>query len=47
MINQAVNTYGSLDVMINNAGIENEVPSTEMTLDNWNKVMSTNLTGMF
>ncbi|MGG0527935.1 SDR family oxidoreductase [Bacillus pumilus] len=47
MIDKAVHTYGSLDVMINNAGIENEVPSTEMTLDNWNKVMSTNLTGMF
>ncbi|UDF15044.1 SDR family oxidoreductase [Bacillus sp. FSL W8-1143] len=47
MIDKAVDTFGSLDVMINNAGIENEVPSTEMTLDNWNKVMSTNLTGMF
>ncbi|KIL11562.1 SDR family oxidoreductase [Bacillus safensis] len=47
MIDKAVDTFGILDVMINNAGIENEVPSTEMTLDNWNKVMSTNLTGMF
>lgn len=33
--------------MINHAGIENEVPTTEMTLDNWNKVMSTKLMGMF
>lgn len=47
MIAHAINTFGSLDVMINNAGIENEVPSEELTLEDWNKVISTNLTGQF
>ena len=47
MISHAVKTFGSLDVMINNAGIENEVPSEELTLEDWNKVISTNLTGQF
>ena len=47
MISHAVKTFGSLDVMINNAGIENEVPSEDLTLEDWNKVISTNLTGQF
>jgi glucose 1-dehydrogenase len=47
LIKTAVDELGSLDVMINNAGIENEVPSHELTLEDWNKVISTNLTGQF
>ena len=47
MIQFAVDTFGSLDIMINNAGIENEVPSHELTLEDWQKVIDTNLTGMF
>ena len=33
--------------MINNAGIENPVPSHEMPLRDWNRVINTNLTGAF
>jgi glucose 1-dehydrogenase len=47
LIDHAVSTYGSLNVMINNAGIENEVPSEKLSLDDWNKVINTNLTGQF
>jgi glucose 1-dehydrogenase len=47
LIDHAVSTYRSLDVMINNAGIENEVPSEKLSLDDWNKVINTNLTGQF
>lgn len=39
--------FGSLDVMINNAGIENEVPSQELSADDWRKVLDVNLTGAF
>lgn len=39
--------FGSLEVMVNNAGIENEVPSEDLTLDNWRKVLDVNLTGAF
>lgn len=47
MIQGAVKNFGSVDVMINNAGIENEVPSHEMSVEDWNRVISTNLTGAF
>lgn len=47
LIERAAQAFGSVDIMINNAGIENEVPSEKLTLEDWNKVIQTNLTGMF
>jgi glucose 1-dehydrogenase len=47
LIAKAAETFGSVDIMINNAGIENEVPSDKLSLEDWNKVIGTNLTGMF
>ena len=47
MIKTAAQAYGKIDIMINNAGIENEVPSDELTLKDWNRVIATNLTGAF
>lgn len=47
LVQSAIKQFGKLDVMINNAGIENPVPSHEMPLSDWNKVISTNLTGAF
>ena len=47
MVKYAYETFGSLDVMINNAGMENEVPSHELSLEDWDKVIQTNLTGVF
>ncbi|MEL3972435.1 glucose-1-dehydrogenase [Rossellomorea oryzaecorticis] len=43
----AQDTYGSLDIYVNNAGIENEVPTERLSLEDWNKVLNTNLTGTF
>jgi glucose 1-dehydrogenase len=39
--------FGTLDVMMNNAGIQKEIPSHKMTLDDWNQVISVNLSGTF
>ena len=47
LVKTAINHFGQLDVMINNAGIENQVPSHELSLDSWKKVIDTNLTGAF
>jgi glucose 1-dehydrogenase len=39
--------YGSIDILVNNAGIQWDAPFHEMTLEQWNKVISVNLTGQF
>ncbi|GLR52515.1 SDR family oxidoreductase [Shinella yambaruensis] len=38
---------GGLDILVNNAGISIRRPSTELALEDWNSVVSVNLTGMF
>ncbi len=42
-----LNRFGSLDVAVMNAGIALEVPLTETSLEDWNKVIGVNLTGPF
>ena len=46
-VQTTIKELGTLDVMVNNAGIENPVPSHEMPLEDWNRVIGTNLTGAF
>jgi len=47
LVQSAIKEFGKLDVMINNAGMENPVSSHEMPLSDWNKVIDTNLMGAF
>ena len=44
---EAESRAGGLDVLVNNAGISIRRPSTELALEDWNSVVSVNLTGMF
>ncbi|MBY8911793.1 dihydroanticapsin 7-dehydrogenase [Bacillus sp. YC2] len=46
-VQSAIDTFGGLDVLLNNAGIEIVAPIHEMELSDWNKVLDVNLTGMF
>ena len=39
--------FGSIDVLINNAGISLDGVSWKLELDSWNKVLAVNLTGPF
>ncbi|MBC7521104.1 MAG: SDR family oxidoreductase [Sandarakinorhabdus sp.] len=39
--------FGRLDILVNNAGIATGALVTEMTLDQWNRQMAINLTGVF
>jgi gluconate 5-dehydrogenase len=39
--------FGPIDVLVNNAGIQHRAPLEEFKLEDWNKVINTNLTGAF
>ena len=43
----AVDRYGRLDVLVNNAGIIINKPVMEMTLDDWNGIQAVNSAGAF
>lgn len=47
LLDAAISNFGELDLWINNAGMENQVPTHELTLEDWNKVIDVNLTGVF
>ncbi len=45
LVDQAIRQFGRLDIMVNNAGIEQEHPFLETPLEVWNKVIAVDLTG--
>jgi NAD(P)-dependent dehydrogenase (short-subunit alcohol dehydrogenase family) len=47
VVNATVSQFGRIDILINNAGTSWGAPVEEMKLEQWNKVIETNLTGTF
>jgi len=47
MFDQTVGTFGRLDTLVSNAGIERPSPIQDMSIDDWKAVIDTNLTGQF
>lgn len=47
VVAKTIETYGQLDILINNAGISWGARPEEMALDKWEKVIGVNLTGAF
>ncbi|WP_412850420.1 glucose 1-dehydrogenase [Chryseobacterium sp. PMSZPI] len=47
MFQDVVSELGTVDILINNAGVQKDAKFTEMTLDQWNTVIGINLTGQF
>ena len=47
MVEDAAAHYGRLDILVNNAGCNVRKPALELTWDDWNLVLDTNLRGSF
>lgn len=47
MVATTVKELGGLELLVNNAGIEKQIPLVEMSLQDWEAVIHTNLTGAF
>lgn len=47
MFRKACDEFGSVDILVSNAGLQQDAPFHEMTLAQWNKVIAVNLTGQF
>jgi glucose 1-dehydrogenase len=47
MFADTVSQFGTVDILLNNAGLQRDAKFTEMTLEQWNFVISVNLTGQF
>ena len=47
MVDAAVQEFGTLDIMVNNAGITRDVMLHNMTDEQWDQVIAVNLTGVF
>jgi len=47
MFAKMVRDFGTIDILINNAGLQRDAKIEDMTLDLWNTVIGVNLTGQF
>jgi len=47
MVKTAIEKFGSLEILVNNAGVASLSPSVDMSLEEWKRVIDANLTGVF
>src|SRR5215469_7079731 len=47
MFQRMFKEFGTIDILINNAGLQRDAPFDQMTLEQWNTVLGVNLTGQF
>jgi gluconate 5-dehydrogenase len=47
MVEQAIGHYGKVDILVNNAGCNVRKPALDVTWEDWNLVLDTNLRGTF
>jgi glucose 1-dehydrogenase len=47
MFARMMQEFGTIDILVSNAGLQRDAAFHEMTLEKWNKVLGVNLTGQF
>jgi glucose 1-dehydrogenase len=47
MFAKAIDHFGTIHIVVSNAGLQRDAPFDKMTLEQWNTVIGTNLTGQF
>ena len=47
LIEETIRQYGRIDVLVNNAGIQKDVPFEQTTIEEWYKIISVDLSGPF
>ena len=47
MFRAAIEEYGTVDIFVSNAGVQRDAEFVDMTLEQWDTVIRTNLTGAF
>ena len=47
LVRETVKRFGRIDVLVNNAGIQEDLPLTEINLQEWYKIIGVDLTGPF
>lgn len=46
-VSDAANAFGGLDILVNNAGVTASAPALDLTEQDWDRVLDTNLKGCF
>ncbi len=47
MFQEMIAAWGTIDILVSNAGLQRDASLVDMTLDQWNTVLGVNLTGTF
>lgn len=47
MVEKVLDEFGKIDILVNNAGMNIRKPTIEVTEEDWNKIVNTNLKGAF
>jgi glucose 1-dehydrogenase len=47
MFSDVITQFGTVDILVNNAGLQRDSPFQNMSLEQWNYLLSVNLTGQF
>jgi glucose 1-dehydrogenase len=47
LVAETVKHFGRIDIFVDNAGVQEDVPLTEVNIDEWYNIISVDLTGPF